>query len=546
MLSQDPRHLASAERNYEKIFTTYGQFPGGGFVGDENSRPGYTDPRGGIETCGIVELMHSFEMLTKITGQPVWADRCEEIAFNTFPAALTADEKALHYVTCANQIQLDRRNKAPAIQNGGTMVSYSPFEVYRCCQHNVSHGWPYYAEELWLATPDNGLCASLYAACEVSAKAGDATAVTINEETDYPFRDSVKFTVQTAKPAKFPLYLRVPRWCDSAVVSVNGEAAKVESKPLAFIRLEREWRNGDTVTWWMPMKLAVRQWQKNQDAVSVDFGPLSFALAIQERFASYGTRDTNWPEWEVFPDSPWNYGLVLDGPNPAASFKLIRTDGPLAAQPFTPETAPLKLEATGRRIPGWQADANNVAGKLQPSPVKSDQPDEKIILIPMGAARLRVSMFPVIGSGPEAHEWKVAAWKASASHTFEGDTLDALQDGLEPANSNDHTIPRFTWWDHRGTKEWVQLDFPQPKNASLVQVYWFDDTGNGECRLPASWRLFYKDGQEWKEVAEPSAMPVTADKWNTLSFRAVETPALRIEAQLQPGFSGGLLGWRVK
>ena len=116
MLSQDPRHLASAERNYEKIFATYGQFPGGGFVGDENSRPGYTDPRGGIETCGIVELMHSFEMLTKITGQPVWADRCEEIAFNTFPAALTPDEKALHYVTCANQIQLDRDNKSPAIR----------------------------------------------------------------------------------------------------------------------------------------------------------------------------------------------------------------------------------------------------------------------------------------------------------------------------------------------------------------------------------------------------------------------------------------------
>ena len=106
-----PRHLASAERNYEKVFATYGQFPGGGFVGDENSRPGYTDPRGGIETCGIVELMHSFEMLTKITGQPVWADRCEEIAFNTFPAALTPDEKALHYVTCANQIQLDPRQQ---------------------------------------------------------------------------------------------------------------------------------------------------------------------------------------------------------------------------------------------------------------------------------------------------------------------------------------------------------------------------------------------------------------------------------------------------
>ena len=546
MLSQEAGPLASAARNYEKVFATFGQFPGGGFVGDENSRPGYTDPRGGIETCGIVELMHSFEMLTRITGQPVWADRCEEIAFNTFPAALTADEKALHYITCANEIQLDRHNKKPAIDNGGTMISYSPYQVYRCCQHNVSHGWPYYAEELWLATPDNGLCASLYAACEVTARAGNGASVKITEETDYPFRDTFKFTIETAQPAKFPIYLRVPRWCDSASVGINGQRSGVKCPPLAFIRLERAWSDGDTVTLQFPMKLAERQWHKNQDAVSVDYGPLSFSLAIKERFASYGTRNPNWPEWEVFPDSPWNYGLVLDGQNPASSFKLIQPDGPMAAQPFTPETAPIKLEATGRRIPNWQADGNNVIGKLQPSPVQSDQPDEKISLIPMGAARLRVSMFPVIGSGPGAHHWAVPAFKASASHTFEGDTLDALQDGLEPANSNDHSIPRFTWWDHRGTKEWVQLECPQAKNVSSVEVYWFDDTGQGDCRLPARWRLLYRDGTDWKEVAEPAVMPVTADKWNTLSFRPVETTALRIEAQLQPGFSGGLLGWRVK
>jgi hypothetical protein len=546
MLSRDPRHLASAERDYEKVFATFGQFPGGGFVGDENSRPGYTDPRGGIETCGIVELMHSFEMLTKITGQPVWADRCEEIAFNSLPAALTADEKALHYITCANQIQLDRNNKSPDIQNSGTMISYSPFEVYRCCQHNVSQGWPYYAEELWLATPDNGLCASLYAASEVSARAGKGATVKISEETDYPFRDTVQFTIHTAQPAKFPLYLRVPRWCDSAAVSVNGQAADVKCQPLAFFRLARAWRDGDTVTLRLPMKVGVRRWPKNENAASVDYGPLSFSLAIKERFAAYGTRNPEWPEWEVFPESPWNYGLVLDGQNPASSFKLVRADGPLAPQPFTPETVPIKLETTGRRIPHWQADANNVVGKLQPSPVKSDQPDEKITLIPMGAARLRLSMFPVIGSGPGARDWTAAAFKGSASHCFEGDTLDALQDGLEPANSDDHSIPRFTWWDHRGTKEWVQLAFPQPKSVSEVEVYWFDDTGHGECRLPASWRLLYRDGDAWKETGKSSAPPATADKWNTLSFPAVETAALRIEAQLQPGFSGGLLGWRVK
>src|SRR5271166_224489 len=120
-----------------------------------------------------------FAPMTAGFSQGALVDPPLSTSANSFPAALTADEKALHYITCDNQVQLDRGTKSPEIQNGGTMVSYSPFEVYRCCQHNVSHGWPYYAEELWLATPDNGLCASLYAACEVSAKAGDAGEVKI-------------------------------------------------------------------------------------------------------------------------------------------------------------------------------------------------------------------------------------------------------------------------------------------------------------------------------------------------------------------------------
>src|SRR5206468_12728481 len=95
----------------------YGQFPGGGFGGDEDWRPGYTDPRQGFETCGIVEFMHSFEMLTKISGDLIWSDRCEDIALNSFPAALAPDWKALHYLTCANLIQRDRHNKAPAMEN---------------------------------------------------------------------------------------------------------------------------------------------------------------------------------------------------------------------------------------------------------------------------------------------------------------------------------------------------------------------------------------------------------------------------------------------
>src|SRR5262249_36635302 len=137
-----------------------------------------------------------------------------------------------------NQVALDRANHAPGIENGGTMFSYSPFEVYRCCQHNVSHGWPYYAEELWLATADRGLCASLYAASEVTAKVGAGSTVTISEETDYPFGETVRLKISTTKQflmsfssrsalagtdqPRFPLYLRIPRWCDKPSIKVNG------------------------------------------------------------------------------------------------------------------------------------------------------------------------------------------------------------------------------------------------------------------------------------------------------------------------------------
>lgn len=551
MVTKDPTHLDSAERNYTKLLGIYGQFPGGGFVGDENCRTGYVDPRGGIETCGIVEFMHSFQMLMKITGNPLWIDRCEEIAFNDFPASQPPDQKGLHYVTCANQVQLDRHNKSPGIQNGGTMFSYSPFEVYRCCQHNVSHGWPYYAEELWLATPDNGLCASLYAASEVNAKVGEGAAVKITEETDYPFSETITFKLVTPASVKFPLYLRVPRWCDAASVKVNGQPVSATARPLAFLVLNREWKNGDTVTLQLPMKVSVRKWAKNKDAVSVDHGPLSYSLAIKERWEKYGNRNPNWPEWEVFADSSWNYGLVLDPQDPAKSFEVVRKPGPVPTQPFTPDSVPVQLKAKARKIVNWQMDRLGMVDKLQQSPAKTTEPVEEVSLIPMGAARLRIAAIPTVTTGPEGHEWvappqpKPSQYKASASHCNDTDTVDALGDGAEPANSNDHNIPRMTWWPNKGTKEWVQYEFAQPRKISTVAVYWFDDVPGGGCAVPQAWRAIYREGDEWREVANPKASPISKDKFNQMAFDAIETRALRLEVDLQPGRSGGILEWTV-
>lgn len=541
----NPLFLQLTERNYDEVWGQYGQVPGGSFGADENCRPGYTGPRQGYETCSTVEFMHSAQLLTAITGNPLWADRCEEMCFNTFPPSQTPDLKSLHYLVAPNQVQLDHENKAPLIQNQGNMFAYDPYG-FRCCQHNVAMGWPYYAEHLWMATQDNGLAAILYAACQVEAQVGDGTKVRITQETDYPFGETVTFTIHTPQQVSFPLYLRIPRWCTAVGVSVNGQALQVTAKPLSYLCLQRTWQEGDRLELRLPMQIQVRTWQANNRSVSVDRGPLTYSLKIGERWQRFGGTD-KWPAMEVYPTTPWNYGLVLDAQNPAQSFEVHKTAGPVPDQPFTVEAAPIQLTAKARRIPQWQMERTMV-GLLQDSPAKSTEPLETVTLIPMGCARLRISAFPTIGDGPDAVTWKEPAkpeFAATASHCWSGDSVAAVCDGVLPRRSSDQGLPRFTWWDHRGTTEWVQLDFLKARKIGSVEVYWFDDTGVGQCRVPQSWTVLHRVGDRWEPVKSLSEAGAKLDQFNSLRFTPVETTAIRLEVKLQDKFSGGILEMRV-
>ncbi|MFH1716882.1 MAG: beta-L-arabinofuranosidase domain-containing protein, partial [Planctomycetota bacterium] len=545
MQSKNPKHLQAAERNWSKIRDLYGQLPGGMFGGDENCREGFTDPRQAVETCGMVEMMLSHETLLTISGDPKWADRCEDVAFNSLPAAFTADLKALHYLTAPNMILCDRNTKSPGLQNGGPMLLFNP-HIHRCCQHNTGHGWPYYAEHLWLATAGNGLAAVMYAPSQVTAKVGDGTTVTIIEDTRYPFEDKIKFTVKTSKPVRFQLYLRMPGWCKSPEVTMNGRMLEMYGSR-AYIEISRKWTDGDKVELRLPMEIELRKWTKNHNSVSVDRGPLTYSLKIGEQYVRAGGTD-EWPAWEIHPTTAWNYGLVVNDNKPASSFEVVPKTWPGDNQPFRADAAPIELRTKAKKIPTWQKDHLGLVGTLEASPVKSDEPLETVTLIPMGCARLRISSFPTIGSGPGSHEWKQPpkSLPATASHCWDGDTAAALGDGLEPRNSNDHSIPRFTWWDHKGTTEWVQYDFEQPKTISGAAVYWFDDTGGGDCRTPKSWRLLYKDGDNWKPVPSADAYGLEKDKFNSVKFKPVKTSAMRLEVQLQPNFSAGILEWRIE
>ncbi|MHB8865124.1 MAG: beta-L-arabinofuranosidase domain-containing protein [Pirellulaceae bacterium] len=547
--SGDAKHLFASYRNYDEFRSRYGQVPGGMFGSDENCRDGFVDPRQAIETCGMVEMMHSQEKLVNITGDLLWADRCEDVAFNSLPAALTADLRALRYLTSPNQILSDAASKSPGVQNSGPMFLMDPTS-HRCCQHNVGHGWPYFVMHLWSATSDNGLAAVMYGPSEVEARIGDGTTVTIREETRYPFSEQIKLSISLPQATAFPLYLRIPGWCTSARVSVNGTLLAVPAEPGKFVRIARKWQAGDTIEIMLPMSITLRKWEANQNSVSVDRGPLTYSLRIGEKYVPRKTSLAAWPACEIHPTTPWNYGLVVDEQSPATSFEIVQRDWPPSDMPFTLDGVPLELVGFGKRIPEWEMDELGLVGLLQPSPVKSDQPTEKITLVPMGAARLRISSFPVIGEGPEAHLWKkspAARYRSSASHCCERDTLRALSDEIVPKNSIDQGIPRMTWWDHKGTAEWVQYEFSDPRQVSGVGVYWFEDaaTGGG-CRVPASWSLEYRvaDGS-WQEVAGATEGGVAKDTFNEVTFAPLEATGLRLNVQLQQQASGGILEWQV-
>jgi hypothetical protein len=198
------------------------------------------------------------------------------------------------------------------------------------------------------------------------------------------------------------------------------------------------------------------------------------------------------------------------------------------------------ITGTAQRAVG-QADGEV---QLQAAPIRAipyyawahRQMGEMAVWIALDAGTARIKPSPTIASSS----------RATASHVWQLDSVDALNDQREPANSGDHSIARHTWWDHRGTAEWVQYDFSEPQMVSQVDVYWFDDTGRGQCRVPAKWQIDYRDGDQWRSVTTNDPHSVDKDRYNVVTFQPVKTTALRLQVQLQPEFSGGILEWRVR
>lgn len=377
----------------ERLDTYHGQ-PNGMYSADEHHAG--RDPSQGTELCAVVESLYSLQHAAGITGAVVLADRIERIAFNAMAATMSADMWSHQYDQQANQVMCSL-NRRRWVSNGREANLFGLEPNFGCCTANMHQGWPKLVASLWMATPDNGLAAVVFAPSTVRARVGTAGVVSIREITDYPFKGTVRFEVDPgAARLKFPFQIRIPVWAAGAIVKVNGTPVDGVA-PGAFATIDRVWRRDDTVDVQLSMTPRLSRWYR--DSVAVERGPLVFALPVGEdwrRLTAGMKKPAPAPaaDWELHPTTAWNYGLLIDDRSVS---QLRVTERSIGALPFGREHPPVEIQVTGRRVPEWQLEEGS-AGTLPQSPVISRERDEVLRLVPYGTARLRVTAFPVISN----------------------------------------------------------------------------------------------------------------------------------------------------
>ena len=354
--------------------------------------------------------------------------------------------------------------------------------------------------------------------------------VTIAQRTSYPWDSRVKITVSPAEARQFTLNVRIPGWARSQPVpselyryaddSSSAWTIRVNGEPVTpdlvngYAPIDRTWKPGDVVELDLPMSVrrvqASEQVEANRELIAIERGPIVYCAEGIDQISN-----------EV------QHLIVND------------------AADFTPEHQPKTLG--GITVLRAQADETyiNEQGEQQTR-------SAPITLIPYyaWAHRERTPMAVWLARDVE-HARPLPAPTianrsvATASFHNKSDSTSAMNDEIEPEFSNDQRIPRLTWWNHRGTEEWVQYNFDKPHEISSVEVYWFDDTGAGQCRVPQSWSLSARVDGKWQPVDAHGEFGVEQNKYNRVEFDPVTADALRLNVKLRDKFSGGILEWKV-
>jgi len=464
------------------------------------------------ETCAAVGNDFWNQRLFLLHADARYIDVMERTLYNGLISGVSLDGKSFFYPN-------------PLESNG--QHERRPWFGVACCPGNITRFMASVPGYVYAQQGDT-LYVNLYAAGTAYIKLDSGAGLKIVQETRYPWDGAVKFTVNPERGIDFKINLRIPGWARNEAVPSDlyryidkveaPVVLKVNGKPVpvtldkGYVSLNRHWKQGDVIELSLPME--VRRVVAN-DQVSADKG----RVALQRGPIVYCA------EW---PDNPVGHvrNLMLpDDSKLTAEFKPDLLNG---VEVIKGKAVGLRKDEQGKVLKDTQdflaipyyAWANRGRGEM-------------VVWLPDSEVSARPQPFPTIATTS-----KVTASQSRMNPR-------AINDGEEPSASNDSSS-YFDWWPKKGTTEWVEYAFSKTATVSQIEVYWFDDTGRGQVRVPQSWRVLYKDGDQWKPVESTGPFGTAKDQYNKVTFKSVTTNGLRLEVTAQPDWSVGIQKWKVQ
>lgn len=403
-----------------------------------------------------------------------------------------------------------------------------------CCPGNVTRFMASVSNYVY-ATQGNDIYVNLYIQGKSEMKTAD-NQVQLVQTTGYPWEGKVSIQVKPEKESEFAIRLRIPGWLQSTPVAsdlyaytapaekytlkVNGSTVK-PAEGDGYATIVRTWKPDDVIELELPME--VRRVKAN-DQVEDDRG----MLAMERGPIVYCLEGIDQPDSVVFNkfipadakiDVTFDANLLKGVMVLSGTAKEVAKDGSIKDVPFKAVPYSTWNNRGAGQMEVWVADSKDRA-------VQTPEPT-----IASKAKTFNIQA-PIQKDAPESASIETPAW--------------GVNDQWEPKRSSDISKPYFYWWLKRGSLETLAYEFDQPYTVSNVQVYWLDfDHYDGNYRVPASWKLYYKDGNSWEEVEALNEYGVKKDCYNSLDFKPVKTTGLKIAAQLQKGESGGIIEWKV-
>lgn len=471
------------------------------------------------ETCASIANVYWNHRMFLATGHAKYADVLERALYNGVISGVSLSGDKFFYDNPLESMGQHERQR---------------WFGCACCPGNVTRfmaSVPHYM----YATQGDDIYVNLYIQGEAEIET-ENNHVRLVQSTSYPWEGVVKVVVNPEKDSNFALRLRIPGWAQDApvptdlytftdkagkyTVSVNGKSVSTKQDD-GYVTIVRNWQPNDEVEIHLPMDIRqIRAHEKVEDdrgKLAIERGPIVYCLEGQDQ-----------SDKTVFNK------YIPEGSKFNASYHKDLLNGVVV------------LNGTAYEIEKDGSSKEVAVTAIPYSTWNNRGADQMAVWIPESAEYARPTPEPTIASRARTLMVQAPIQKDAPASADAESWAWGTNDQWEPKRSSDISKPYHYWWLKKGTVETLAYEFDKPETVSNVEVYWLDfDHYDGDFRVPESWKLYYKDGKNWKEVEALNEYIVKKDCYNSLDFKPVKTTGLKIAAQLQKGVSGGIIEWKV-